>query len=180
MEEVQLRKILNSILSLEEQRKVESCLTKEEKKDPERERIYRFVQACGLRRGALARLRVEDIEQYEDGSIWITINDPDDVPLYEVPVLRGQEHVVLAAIASRDPEELVFPHLPRSLSLQPLRIQFARALYHQVLADNELGYSEEEGVQYVLHALCLEERHMDLVRDYFLGLGSERTSKKNR
>jgi len=167
-------------LLLEEQRKAESCLAKEEKKDPERERIHRFVQACGLRRGALARLRVEDIQQYEDGSIWISVNDPDDVPIYEIPVLRGQERVVLSAIAGRDPEELIFPHLPRSLSLQPLRIQYARALYHHVLAHNELGYGEEQVVRYVLHALCLEERHMDLVRDYFLGLGPERTSKKNR
>jgi hypothetical protein len=155
-------------------------LIKGERKDPERKRIHRFVQACGLRRGALARLRVEDIQQYEDGSIWITIIDPDDIPIYEVPVLRGQERVVLAAIAGRDPEELVLPHLPRSLSLQPLRIQYARALYHYVLTHSEPGYGEEQAVRYVLHALCLEERHMDLVRGYFLGLCPEWTSKKNR
>lgn len=154
---------------------------KEHKSDPERKRVYRFVQATGLQRGVLARLRVEDIHVYEDeNQILIDVNDPDGIPIYEVPVLRGHEQVVLSAIAGRAPEEQVFPQLPRGLQLAPFRMQYARDLYHYIRKHGDLIHTEEQAVRYVLHALAMEERHLDLVRTRFLGLCSRRESRNQR
>jgi hypothetical protein len=125
----------------------------------------------------MARLRVEDIHLHYDDLTVIDVNDRDGVPIFEVPVLPRHTHVVLSAIAGRDPEALVFPQLPRALSLQPFRVQYARELYRYALAHNDVGYDEEDCVEYVLDTLCLQQRHLELVRGYFLGLCQARKSR---
>ena len=131
--------------------------------------VYAFVTACGLRKAALARLRVGDIWVDNEGHVWVDVTDPDGIPIYEVPVLDGHEQAVLSVVEGRDPEELVFAQLPHPLRLQSYRIAYARALYEEVCADNECGYDEEGIVTYVMHALC-EPRRIEVVRRYYLGL----------
>ena len=130
--------------------------------------VYAFVRACGLRKPALARLRVGDIWVDNEGHVWVNVTDPDGIPIYGVPVLDGNAQAVLSVIEGRNPQELVFAPLPQPLRLQSHRIAYARALYEEVCADNEGGYDEEGIVTYVMHALC-EPRRIEVVRRYYLG-----------
>ena len=136
---------------------------------PLNERIYRFVQASGLRPKALACLKVEDLCLEEEGRIFINVNDPDGIPIYEVPVLAVHVPFVLSVIDGRESQELVFSAIPRGLHLHVARIQYARALYREALTDNEMGYNEDELVQYVMHCLC-ENHQTARVRRYLAGL----------
>jgi hypothetical protein len=110
-------------------------LHEQKPRDPEQERVHRFVETIGLQRGIQARLCVEDMLVYKDGTIWINLNDGDAI--VEVSVLHRRKSVVLVVKACVTP------------------MRWCHARFHC----NRFGYSEEQVVRCVLHALCMEKRH---------------------
>ena len=136
--------------------------------------ISQFVRACGLRKAALARLRVGDVWQDEAGWVWIGVTAADTTSIHVVPVLKGFEQDVLSVVEGRQIEELVFPHLPKPLFLQRDRIFYARALYDEISANHEEPYDEEQIIQFVMKALGEGHHRYDVVRRYYLGRSSRK------
>lgn len=90
--------------------------------------LLHFQSAVGLRKNELRRIQVKDIYQNNQGNLVAYVSRGKGGKTREVPVLRGHEQDVLAAIAGRDPEERIFARLPDT-EMHALRRAYAQALY---------------------------------------------------
>jgi integrase len=132
-----------------------------------------FLTACGLRRSEALSLLVTDIS-LDGGSIYVRQGKGGKAR--NVPVLPGQEHVILALIQGRHPEEGAFPRrLPVRLDVHALRRTYAQALYLYYAPDRELppptgrlasGSYDEVAVRQVSYALG--HARLDVVLRHYL------------
>jgi len=91
--------------------------------------LVKFLPATGLRRQELRDLRCKDIHQDQAGQLLVHVKNGKGGLARDVPVLPGHEADVLATVASRDPESLVFARIPKHLDVHSYRRSFAQALY---------------------------------------------------
>ncbi len=91
--------------------------------------MIRFLQATGLRRREIRDLRVGDVSQDHGGQLQVSIDNGKGGKLRDVPVLPGHEQDVLQVTQDRDPESLVFDHIPKALRVHAIRREYAQALY---------------------------------------------------
>jgi integrase len=91
--------------------------------------LLQFLSATGLRRQEVQQVRCRDITQKHDGSISVHVASGKGGKTREVPVLPGHEQAVLAAIAGKEADVLVFAHLPKHLDVHSYRRAYAQALY---------------------------------------------------
>jgi integrase len=92
--------------------------------------LIRFTQATGLRRHELCALHCRDIF-YRDGQLLVYVASGKGGLKRDVPVLAGHETDVLAMREGRDPEELMFPRIPKHFDVHAERREYAQALYLQ-------------------------------------------------
>ena len=93
-------------------------------------KLIRFAQATGLRRHELRALRCRDIF-VRDRQLLAHVESGKGGLERNVPVLAGREADVLAMQEGRDPEELVFPRIPKHFDVHSERREYAQALYLQ-------------------------------------------------
>jgi integrase len=95
--------------------------------------LIAFCQACGLRREELRDLRVRDVYvRRSDERLVVRVVHGKGGKWREVPVLDGQEEVVLAQVRHRPSDEHVFAHLPGHLDIHAFRRSYAKRLYEQL------------------------------------------------
>ena len=92
--------------------------------------LIRFAQTTGLRRHELRALRCRDIVVHE-GQLVAYVKSGKGGLKRDAPVLAGREADVLAMQEGRDPEELVFPRIPKHFDEHSYRREYAQALYLQ-------------------------------------------------
>ena len=92
--------------------------------------LIRFTQATGLRRHELRALRCRDILVH-DGQLVAYVKSGKGGLERNAPVLAGREADVLAMREGRDPEELVFPSIPKHFDEHSERREYAQTLYLQ-------------------------------------------------
>jgi len=88
-----------------------------------------FLQATGLRRREARDLRVGDISQDHGDHLQVHIDNGKGGKLRDVPVLPGHEQDVVQLKEGRDPESLVFDHIPKALRVHAIRREYAQSLY---------------------------------------------------
>jgi len=98
--------------------------------------IISFLRATGLRRREACNLLVGDISQGDQ--LQVHIDNGKGGKLRDVPVLPGREQDVLQVTQGRDPEALVFDHIPKALCVHALRREYAQALYLHYAPGREL------------------------------------------
>ena len=91
--------------------------------------MIRFLQATGLRRREIGDLRVGDVSYGHSDELQVSIDNGKGGKLRDVPVLPGRETDVLQVTQGRDPESLVFDHIPKALRVHAIRREYAQALY---------------------------------------------------
>jgi integrase len=91
--------------------------------------LLQFLSATGLRRQEVQNLYIRDITQRHDGTISVHVASGKGGKTREVPVLPGHEHAVLTVREGKDPDALVFTHLPKHLDVHSYRRIYAQALY---------------------------------------------------
>jgi integrase len=99
--------------------------------------LIRFVQATGLRRHELRALHCRDILAH-DGQLVAYVARGKGGLERNAPVLAGREADVLAMREGRDPEELVFPRIPKHFDEHSYRREYAQSLYLQYAPDRTL------------------------------------------
>jgi hypothetical protein len=127
--------------------------------------VEAFVNASGLRKAELERLRVRNIYQGGDHDFgfeeqWIHVDAFEDIPAHEVPFM-GEEWIISEVCQGRDPDDLVFPVLP-DLDYEGLREEYAYWLfwvYYDSLGATGAPHSISELGQFLKGALGL--RHYD-------------------
>jgi integrase len=92
--------------------------------------LVKFARATGLRRHELRALRCSDILA-RDGQLVAHVASGKGGLERNVPVLAGCESDVLAMREGRDPEEPVFPSIPKHFDVHSERREYAQALYLQ-------------------------------------------------
>lgn len=95
------------------------------------ERIVRFQEMVGARRGALGRLTGADLVIDESGGICVRfIRDKGGKTQYQ---RINPEHIeaVRAYFDAVDADELLFPHIDKDLDLHCMRAEYARAEYRR-------------------------------------------------
>lgn len=95
--------------------------------------LLAFLQATGLRRSELCRVRIGDLLEEEPtiGGPAVFVVNGKGGKARLVPVLAGREQDVLGLKIGRKPEERVFPRVPRHLDVHAYRRAYAQALYLQ-------------------------------------------------
>jgi len=94
--------------------------------------VEMFVQACGLRKTELERLRVRDFYQgrydfvYEEQ--WIHVDAFDDLPAHEVPFEPNSTWLIAEVCKGKSTDDLVFSELP-VLDYENLRDVYANNLF---------------------------------------------------
>jgi integrase len=88
-----------------------------------------FLRATGLRRREARDLRVSDISQDHGGQLLVSIDNGKGGKVRDVPVLPGHEQDVLQVTKGRDPESLVFDHIPKALRVHAIRREYAQSFY---------------------------------------------------
>lgn len=123
--------------------------------------LIRFAQAAGLRRHELRALRCRDIIM-RDGQLLVHVASGKGGLKRDVPVLAGHEADVLAMSDGRDPEMLVFAHIPKHFDVHSYRREYAQALYLQYAPGRRLPPTQgrlkrkdydQEAAKRVSHAL---------------------------
>ena len=89
--------------------------------------LVNFSRATGLRRHELRALQCRDILQ--DRQMLVHVANGKGGLARDVPVLPGREADVLAVSADRDPDEAVFPRIPKHMDVHSYRREYAQALY---------------------------------------------------
>ena len=89
----------------------------------------RFSQACGLRRAELCDLRVRDVYNDGNSTLFVHVKNGKGGKAREVPVLPGHEQDVLAVVQGRDPHEKVFDHIPKHMDVHSYRRDSAQQRY---------------------------------------------------
>jgi hypothetical protein len=92
--------------------------------------LIHFGQATGLRYRELRALRCRDIFVHEGQLVAYVARGKGGLKR-NAPVLAGRESDVLAVKEGRDPEELVFPRIPKHYDEHSYRREYAQALYLQ-------------------------------------------------
>jgi hypothetical protein len=143
-----------------------SMMGRQRKKRPSyKHMIETFIQACGLRKAELERLRVRDIYRGGDHDFgfeeqWIHVDAFEDIPAHEVPFM-GEERIIAEVCKGRNSDDLVFPVLPE-LDYEGLREAYADELflvYYDSLGATGAPHSISELGQLLKEALGL--RHYD-------------------
>ncbi|WP_236065201.1 tyrosine-type recombinase/integrase [Reticulibacter mediterranei] len=139
--------------------------------------LISFCQACGLRREELRDLRVHDVcVRRSDERLVVRVVHGKGGKWREVPVLDGQEEVVLAQVRHRPPDEHVFAHLPVHLDIQAYRRSYAKCLYEQLAggplpplsSDRRLQASEVDQQAAFQVSAALGHARLDVVLLYYL------------
>jgi len=96
--------------------------------------LLRFCEGTGLRRSELVHLLVKDIAviEGEELRIIVTVFRGKGGKRREVAVRPGYERVVLDLIMGRDPEALVFAHIPDRLRVHVERRKSAQGRYQDL------------------------------------------------
>lgn len=90
--------------------------------------LVQFLQATGLRRHEVRALHCRDIFS-RDGQLLVDVASGKGGLQRDVPVLPGCETKVLAVSAGRDPDEVIFPRIPKHMDVHSYRREYAQALY---------------------------------------------------
>lgn len=92
--------------------------------------LVSFLQAVGLRRHELRAVCCRDIGDH-DGHLTVHVESGKGGLERYAPVLAGCERDVLRMREGRDPEELIFPRIPKHVDIHSYRREYAQALYLQ-------------------------------------------------
>jgi len=134
--------------------------------------IVAFCCATGLRRRELAALLVDDVYGVGDTLI-VEVRNGKGGKHRLAPVLPALQKSVLCVVATRLPEDLLFPRIPVRLDIHAYRRAYAQALYREgntrLLPPREgrlpRGSVDQERALYVSRALG-HERIEIVVRHY--------------
>ena len=136
--------------------------------------LVRFLEATGLRRKELRELHVRDVLDL-DGRLLVHVTSGKGGLERQVPVLPGYEMDVQAVRGDRDPDEAVFPRIPKHLDVHSYRRGFAQALYLHLAPGRSLppaqgrlkrsDYDRDAAAQ-VSHALG--HRRIDVLLRHYL------------
>jgi integrase len=136
--------------------------------------LVHFLQATGLRRHEVRALRCCDVF-CQDGKLFVHVRSGKGGLERDVPMLPGHEEEVLALIAGRDPNTLVFERIPKHMDVHSYRREYAQALYLQCSPGRSLppptgrlkrGDYDVEAVLQVSQALG--HRRKDVVLRHYL------------
>ena len=91
--------------------------------------LLTFLDATGLRRIEVARLRARDVREDDDGHLEVCVRGKGG-KRRNVPVLLEHEAAVRSTVAGRAPDERLFGRLPSHLDIHDRRRRYAQAVYH--------------------------------------------------
>lgn len=97
--------------------------------------LIQFLLATGLRRAEVTLLKVEDIQRDPvtgDLEVIVKKGHGKGGRPRRVPVLPGHEQNVLCLRNGREPQELVFPHIPSHLDIHAIRRKYAQSYYQHL------------------------------------------------
>jgi integrase len=106
-----------------------------------------FAEATGLRRGEMRDVRVGDITQKSDGTVFVHVNNGKGGKARDVVVLSGYEHRLLAMIEGRDPGEHLFTRMPKNMDIQSYRRASAQERYQLLAPGRELPPADTERIK---------------------------------
>lgn len=104
--------------------------------------LVEFAQATGLRRSELRDLRIRDVYRDEHGQLLAHVKNGKGGRARDVSVLPEYEDAIAALLAGRQPDERLFPSIPKHMDVQRYRRASAQERYQQQAPDHLLPSEE--------------------------------------